>query len=227
MSFIGRLFTVAEMQGRDLVRRRLAIIILVALPLAFYLSIDPASPFAVVAGGIGMSWSVAAAALFAVLASRRTDPRLVLAGFHPGELLLGRLLLLEGVAAILVAVFSALMIAISRPPDPATLVLGVALAALVGVPFGLALASLLPRELEGTLAIIGIVGIELSLPTSAALAPFLPLYGPLNLLRVAAGSGEAVAPSLVHGLAFSLGLFLLAILLWTRRVRVLRATSLR
>ena len=43
------------------------------------------------------------------------------------------------------------------------------------------MAALLPRELEGTLAIIGVVGIEMSLPTSAALAPFLPLYGPVRL----------------------------------------------
>ena len=86
------LLTVAEMQGRDLVRRRLALVILVALPLAFYLSMigNPTDPFALVAGGIGMSWSVASAALFAVLAARRVDPRLVLAGYRPRDLLLGR-----------------------------------------------------------------------------------------------------------------------------------------
>lgn len=200
--------------------------ILVALPLAFYLSMlgDPDTLFALVAGAIGMSWSVAGAALFAVLAARRVDPRLVLAGFHPGELLLGRLLLLQGLALALVAAFSALIVAVSRPANPGMLVLGVALAAMVDVPLGLAVAALLPRELEGTLAIIGVVGIEMSLPTGAMLAPFLPLYGPIRLLEVASGMDASVGTALLHGLGSALLLFAVAVLLWTRRVRVQRHT---
>ncbi len=100
------------------------------------------------------------------------------------------------------------------------LVLGVALAALIGVPLGLAVATLLPRELEGTLAIIGVVGIEMSLPAGAAPAPFLPLYGPVRLLTIASGDDGAIAPALLHGLAYGIGLFAAAVLLWTRRVRL-------
>ena len=224
---LARVLTVAEMQGRDLLRRRLALVILVALPLAFYLSMigDLADPFALVAGGIGMSWSVAGASLFATLAARRVDPRLVLAGFRPGELLLGRLLLLEGLALVLVVAFAALMAVLSRPPDAGALVLGVGLAGLVAVPLGLAVAALLPRELEGTLAIIGVVGIEMSLPTGAALAPFLPLYGPLRLLHGAAEGGADPLSAMGHGLAYGAALFALAVLLWTRRVRVRRPTG--
>ena len=135
--------------------------------------------------------------------------------------------MLEGQAVVLVAAFSVLMVAISRPADAGALVLGVALAALIAVPLGLAVAALLPRELEGTLVVIGVVGIEMSLPTSAALAPFLPLYGPLDLLAIASGSDGALAPPLAHGLGVGAGLFLLAVVLWTRRVRLQRPARSR
>ena len=74
----SRVLTVAEMQTRDLGRRGLALMILVALPLAFYLSVPADDPFALVAGGAGMVWAISVAGLFAVLGSRRADPRLVL-----------------------------------------------------------------------------------------------------------------------------------------------------
>lgn len=219
MTTAARVLTVAEMQGRDLLRRRLALLILVALPLTFYLA-NAAARYSPVLAGVGMSWAVAGAALFAVLAARSVDPRLVQAGFHPGELLLGRLLLLVGVGMLLAAVCAAVVLPISTPPRPLMLLPGVALAAFIGVPLGLAVAALLPRELEGMLTIIGVVGIELSLPTSAGLAPFLPLYGPIKVLALASGDAGSPLPWLLHGSAYAAVLFALAVLVWTRRVRL-------
>ena len=225
MSSARRIGVVAAMQGRDLVRRYVAIALMVALPLVFYFALLPGH-YAVFVGGIGLAWSVSAAGLFVVLASRETDPRLVLAGYRPWELLAGRWLLLEGVAAILIGVFALLFIAISRPAAIAELVAGVALTGIVAVPLGLAIGSLLPRELEGTLAIIALVGIELSLPTDSSVAPFLPLYGPQQFLAVAAGlNGVAPPPapvSVAYALAYTAALMLFATLLWTLRVRVKR-----
>ncbi len=208
----ARVLIVAEMQGRDLLRRRLALLILVALPLTFYLA-NAADPYAPVLAGVGMSWAVAGAALFAVLAARSVDPRLVQAGFHPRELLLGRLLLLAGLGLILAAVCAVVVIPISAPPR-----------LLVVLP-GVAVAALLPRELEGMLTIIGVVGIELSLPAGAALAPFLPLYGPIKILALASGDEGSPAPWLLHGFGYAAALFALAVLVWTRRVRLRRPTE--
>ena len=138
------------------------------------------------------------------------------------ELLGGRLLVLQTLALVLVGAFSALIVTLSEPAEPTALVLGIALTAFVGVPLGLAVAALLPRELEGTMLLVGVVGIELSLPGDAAAAPFLPLYGPLHLAGVAAGAPEAVAPLVVHSLGFAAGLFLLAAVSWGARTRVRR-----
>ncbi|MDP9470184.1 MAG: hypothetical protein M3Q71_05870 [Chloroflexota bacterium] len=221
MTMLTRVLIVAEMQGRDLLRRRLALLILVALPLTFYLA-NAADPYAPVLTGVGMSWAVAGAALFAVLAARSVDPRLVQAGFRPGELLLGRLLLLAGLGILLATLCAAVVLPISAPPHPVIVLPGVVLAALIGVPLGLAVAALLPRELEGMLTIIGVVGIELSLPSGAALAPFLPLYGPIKILALSSGDEGSPVPWLLHGLGYAAALVALAVLVWTRRVRARR-----
>ena len=218
MSGWARTLTAAEMQGRDLLRRRLALVILAALPLAFYLSLG-GDNFAPVAGGLGMAWSVAGAGLFSTLAARCIDPRLVQAGYRPAELLLGRLLVLGAVGLTLAAAFGAFILATSAPPNAGALALGVALGAVVGAALGLATAALLPRELEGMLTIIGVVGIEMSLPAGAALGPFLPLYGPRRLLEIATGERAAVGPWLLHGLGAAAVLCAVAVLAWTRQVR--------
>ena len=227
MTAARRVATVAEMQGRDLLRRRAALGLLVALPLAFYLASagDDDEGFAPVAAGIGMGWSMAGAALFSVLASRRSDPRLVLAGFRPAELLLGRLLLLVALGLAILAGFAALIVAVTRPENVLLLVLGLALAALVGVPLGLAVAAVLPRELEGTMTIIGVVGINMSLDPGDTLAALLPFNGPAELLYASSGLDYAAAPALAHGTAYALALFALAVAAWTRRVRVRRPAT--
>ena len=225
---LGRLLTVAEMQARDLRRRRVAVGLLVALPLAFYFSLlgDPEDPFLFVAGGIGMAWSVAGAALFSMLAARRIDPRLVLTGYRPHELLLGRLLLLEGFALVLLVAFTALIEALSPAKEPGALLVGLALAALIGVAIGLAAAALLPRELEGPLAIVGVVGVNMSVPPDAALAPALPFYGAASFLHRAAGAAEAGGDALVHTIGYTAVLLAVAIVFWARRVRVRRGEPL-
>ena len=166
---------------------------------------------------------MAGAALFSVLASRGSDPRLVLAGFRPAELLLGRLLLLLALGLAILVGFAALIAAVTRPDDLGLLVLGLGLAALVGVPLGLAVAALLPRELEGTMTIIGVVGINMSLAPGSTLATFLPFNGAAELLYASAGLDYAALPAVVHGVAYALALLALAVAAWTRRVRVRRS----
>ena len=165
----SRLLTVAEMQARDLMRRHVAMGLLLVLPLAFYGSLaGTRGRHAMGAGGVGMAFSIAGAAVFSLLASRRADPQLILAGYRPFELMLGRLLFLDAASAVIAGGFAWLMAVASGPPHPWAMALGTALTAVVAVPLGLTLGAVVPGELEGTLALIGIVGIQLSLPDNAA-----------------------------------------------------------
>ena len=215
--------TVAEMQGRELLRRRVALALLVSLPVAFFLTSAGGDDegFALVAGGIGMAWSMAGAALFSVLASRRTDPRLVLAGYRPAELLLGRLLLLFVLALAILVGFAALMAGLTGE-EPGLIVAGLALAGVVAVPLGLAVAAVLPWELEGTMTIIGVVGINMSVAPGSALAALLPFYGSVELFHAATGADDATLSAVAHGAAYAIGLFAIAVAVWTRRVRLNR-----
>ena len=219
---LSRIWTIAEMQGRDLARRRLALILLVALPLAFYGSLAGHAFDAIVPGGVAMAFSMAGAAIFSVLAARAGDHRLVLAGFRPGELLAGRLIFLEGLSVPIVAGSSALMVVGSNPPRPWILVLAVAMVALVAVPFGLAVAALLPRELEATLVLIGVVGIQLSLDASAGLSKALPFYGPRQLLYVSLGNGYPILAATEMSLVYAAVLFAVSLYVMGRRIRIRR-----
>ena len=222
MTFLRRALTVAEMVVRDLIRRRVALVLLTALPLAFYFveRWSEHNNLALKPGGIGMSWAVAGAALFSGLAARPLDVRLVLAGYRPTEVLVGRFVALEAVAAPLVAGFSVLLLVVSRPPDGAAVVLALILIAVVSVPLGLALSAVVPRELEGTLLLIGVIGIQMSLPSSSAAVGVLPLGGAQRLLDHAAYGQFRVGSAVARSLGWGLALLVAGAVAWHRRVRL-------
>jgi hypothetical protein len=219
----------ARTQARDLLRRRLAVGLLVGMPLAFYLVAytgdkPQVPPFSPVAGAIGLGFAVAGAAFFTMLAARAVDPRLVLAGWRPGQLVGGRLVLLDGLAAVVGAGFLAVMWLLWRPPHPVGLVLAIASTALVSVSIGLAVAALLPRELEGTLLVIVFIGVQMSVPASSAAGPWTPLWASMRLTEIATAGGGLLAPVL-HALAWAAALLLVAVVSWRRRLRIVGEVS--
>lgn len=189
---LRRVVVPAAMTGRELLRRHVAMGLLTGLPLAFYgSSISQGAQHAAVTGGIAMAFSVAGASIFAALTARPVDQRLVLAGYHPYELLLGRLLGLELFGLVVSALFSAIMILGTGPAHPAQMAAGVELVALTSVPFGLAVGALAPHELEGVLILIGVVGIQLTLDSTQTIAKLLPFWGPQSLI----GHSVGISPS--------------------------------
>jgi MFS family permease len=164
MDSLRRVLTMGEMHGRDLLRHHAAIGLLIVLPLSFYLSAASSnSERAFVAGGVGMAFSISGATLFSILSSREVDQRLVLSGYRPIELLLGRLLFLAPFGLVIAAGFAGLMSVVSHPARPWLLGLAVGVVAAQAVPFGLAVGATVPRELEGTLVLIGVVGMQLAM----------------------------------------------------------------
>lgn len=215
MSSLRRIVIMAEMHGRDLTRRHVALGLLVALPLSFYLASS-----SLVAGGVGMAFAVSGATLFSILSSSEVDQRLVLGGYRPLELLLGRLLFLAPLGTAIALGFSAVMVVGSGPDRPWLAVLGVELVALQSIPFGLAVGAGVPRELEGTLVLIGVVGLQLALEPDAAVSKLLPFYGPQEIITSGlSGSGPVWGPLLLTAL-YGLALLFLARLFVSRRVEV-------
>lgn len=205
-----RVVMMAEMHGRDLVRRRVALALLVALPLSFYLASAGSGDGAVATGGVGMAFAVAGAALFSELSSAEVDQRLVLGGYRPFELLLGRLMFLGPLGLVIAAAFSVLMVAVSHPADGWLVLLGVAAVAVVAVPFGLAVGAGVARELEGTLVLIGVVGIQLAVAPDSIVSKVLPFYGPRQLIEAGLTGTGAVAGPLLLSIGYAIAMLLLA-----------------
>jgi hypothetical protein len=227
---LRRTLVVAEMQGRDLLRRRAVMTLFVLLPAAFYYSVPASEDYGLIAGSMGVSWAVAAAGMFGILGWRRADPRLALAGAPAHQGFLGRLVLILILALGLVAVFAPQILWRSGAllVDRPMAALGLALMAVVSVPLGLAIGALVPRELEGTLVLIGIVGVGSSVPMDTAVAQSLPLWGPLRVLQVAAGlTEETAAGGVTHAVISALLLLGLAYWSWHRRVRIARPSHPR
>lgn len=215
---LRRVIVPAAMTGRELLRRHLAMGLLTGLPLAFYgSSISQGAHHAAVTGGIAMAFSVAGASIFAALTARPVDQRLVLAGYHPYELLLGRLLFLELFGVAVSALFSVVMVLGTGPVHPVQLGVGVELVALTSVPFGLAVGALVPHELEGVLILIGVVGVQLTLDSTQALAELLPFWGPQRLIGHAVGLSVSTGIAPLVALAYAAAL--LGAAMWIAHAR--------
>jgi hypothetical protein len=223
MKLIARVVLMAEMHGRDLIRRHAALGLLVALPLSFYLSSAGRDRFAPVTGGIGMSFAVSGASLFSIMSARAVDQRLVLAGYRPVELLLGRLGFLGPLSLALAGAFTALMSRLSHPTRIWMVALGLAAVALQAVPFGLAVGAAVPRELEGTLVVIGVIGVQLASSSSAAVSKLLPFYGPKRIIEAGLDHHGALLLPAAHAVLYGLALLIVARILISRRVFVRKA----
>jgi hypothetical protein len=88
--------------------------------------------------------------------------------------------------------------------------LGVALVAIVSVPFGLAVGAIVPRELEGTLVLIGVVGIQLATRTDNVVSALLPFYGPRKIIEAGVDGSGAILWPLLLSLAYGVGLMVIA-----------------
>lgn len=172
-----RMLVVAEMALRETARRRSVLLILALFPLAFYLArrgdhLGQSVRFVC----LGVGWALSTAALFAGNAARGIEPRLRLSGFSTAELVAGRLAALWAVGAALAAPY---LLLIRLDQDDirfgavaAIMVLTVAVAA----PFGLLLSALLPRELEGTLVLLTVVGLQMIMDPAGSAARALPFW---------------------------------------------------
>lgn len=220
MSALRRILIMAEMHGRDLMRRHVALALLVLLPLSFYLASAGSGDRSIVAGGVGMAFSVSGATLFSLLSSEEVDQRLVLGGYRPLDLLLGRLAFLAPLGLAISLAFSTLMVTVSHPERPWLTYVGVAAVALASIPFGLAVGAAVPRELEGTLVLIGVVGLQLAVEPETTVSKLLPFYGPQELILSSLDRTGPVLWPLALTAAYGLALMVVARVFLTRRLEV-------
>lgn len=93
-----------------------------------------------------------------------------------------------------------------RPPRRTPLIM--ALTVLVAAPFGLTLSALLPRELEGTLVLLVVVGLQMMMDPAGAASRVLPFWfsREIGTYAIDHTDGGYLVRGVVHGAAFALAL---------------------
>ncbi|MEU7902155.1 hypothetical protein [Actinoplanes sp. NPDC049118] len=215
---------VAEMALREISRRRGVLILLALLPLAFYYSRRGEAYWQSVRFvSLGIGWTLSTAALFAGSAARAIEPRLRIAGYATHQLYLGRLGALWTVGLTLALPYFLLIRFDLDTVRYDAIALILLLTVAVAPPLGLAVAALLPRELEGMLVLLTIVAMQMMLDPDKTAAQALPFWftREIGTYAVESGAGaDHVGRGLVHAaatLAVFLGVVALATTLRLRR----------
>lgn len=171
----------AMLSVREVGRRRVAVALLVTLPLWFYLARRDFTGQSVRMLTLGIGWSISTLTLFVVNGARGLDPRLRLTGASVSSIVGGRLLAMTGLGALLGAAYW-LLVVIDQPlPHPAAAGLMMLVTALVAAPLGNVLAVLLPRELEGALALFSVVAVQMLADPDGAMARVMPFWSAREL----------------------------------------------
>ncbi|MDG4778562.1 hypothetical protein O7614_02750 [Micromonospora sp. WMMD961] len=200
---MNQLVTVAEMTVRELLRRRGVLLLLLLMPLTFYLiRRDGYLGQSVRSLLLGVGWAVSTAALFATTAARELEPRLRLAGYRPHHLYLGRMLGLWTVGLVISVPFFLLPMI-----DGARLRYGGLAAALlcsvaVAAPFGMLIGALLPRELEGTLLLLTVVTVQMLIDPAGSGAKLTPFWSTREIATWSVDHTDQgyLSRGLLHGL---------------------------
>lgn len=167
---------IARATFRELLRRHTALVMLVLLPLAFYLARRDIPFSAVVVLALGLGWAVSTLALFSTVNALELDGRLRIAGFTTSAILIGRLLAVMLIGVALSLGYLGLVILDQDVARLGGVALMMLCAIVVGAPLGMAIGLLLRRELEGALALLIFLATQFMTNPEKLLAKCLPLW---------------------------------------------------
>jgi hypothetical protein len=183
-------FVVASLSTREVGRRWTALVLVAGLPLWFYLVRRDVAGQSTRMLTLGIGWAVSTLTLFVVNASRSVDPRLRLAGASVLSIIGGRLIAMTGVGLALVVGYGTL---VGFDQDIAHLWaagLMMLLTALVAAPLGSLIGALLPRELEGALALLSVCAVQMLADPAGTAAKAMPFWSAREVGTYAIDGGE-------------------------------------
>ncbi|GAA2718892.1 hypothetical protein [Actinocorallia aurantiaca] len=220
------LLTVASTSLRELARRRVALLFVFLLPCVFYWARIDVSWQAVRFLAIGVGWAVATLSLFSHVGARRLDQRLSVIGASPTALFFGRQLALLGIGVIMAGVYFVLVAAtqdgLARLPAVFLLLLTTVL---ISAPLGALVSLVITRELEGALALLSIMALQLLVDPDGSAAKLLPLWSTreLSAYAIQTPAADSLPSGLFH---FALTLTLCVAIAWFASALRLRPVSL-
>ena len=204
---------IARATIQELLRRRSAMVMLVALPLSFYLARRDIPSSAIVVLALGVGWAVSTLALFSTVNALNLDSRLRVAGFTTRAILSGRIFAVLLFGLVLSLAYLGLAVVDQGVTRPGGVALMMLCAVLVGAPLGMAIGLLLRSELEGALALLIVLATQFMTNPERFLAHCLPLWSVRGVADWAIWSGES--SDLVNGLVHGAGTITLLIVIIT------------
>ncbi|GAB3110333.1 hypothetical protein GCM10027160_10430 [Streptomyces calidiresistens] len=181
----------AGMTLRELLRRRAVLGLLLVVPLVFYLGRYEETGQAIRFATLGVGFAVSAAALFSSVGGREIEPLLALSGFRPLQLFLGRLLALLAAGTGVAVVYAVIILVGQDVRSPRAVVAALLITALVAAPLGLLLGAVVPRDMEGALLLISVIGAQMVVDPAKDSAKVLPFWSTREILTYAVdGPGD-------------------------------------
>ena len=166
---------------------------------------------------------MATLALFSHVGARRLDQRLSVIGASPTALFFGRQLALAAIGVVIAAAYFGL---VAATQDDLPRLSGVALllvtTVLISVPLGALVSLVISRELEGALALLSVMAVQLLIDPEGPLTKLLPLWSTRELTSYAIEehSAESLGNGLLH---FSITVTICVLTAWAASTLRLRA----
>ena len=193
---------------QEMSRRLTALVFILLLPLAFYLVRIDVHWQAIRFLSIGIGWAVASPSLFTFIAARDLDRRLVVAGASPSLLFAGRLAAVLTVGlGLAVIYFGVVALTLDDLPRVWAMLLLLVVTVLIGAPVGAVVSLVIVRELEGALALLALMAVQLLVDPDSSYAGFMPLWSTREL------TGYVLDAPTANSLSDGLGHFAVTVVL--------------
>ena len=221
-------WTIAKIGVKETLRRPLALFLVFLLPLVFYLVRLNVQWQAIRLLAIGVGWAVATLSLFSGVVSSQLDRRLCVMGARPSVLFAGRHIAQVGIGLAVSGVYFAVVATTQDVVHLPAVGLLLVTTVLVSVPLGALMSFAVARELEGALALLSVMALQLLVDPDGSKAKLLPLWSTRKISAYAIGAEDARALSegMLH---FLLVFALCALAAWgasVARLGIVRASRL-
>lgn len=168
--------TITRMCLREVSRRRGVLLLMALLPLWFCLVRRGPAGQSIRLLALGAAWAVSTLALFTTCTARSVEQRLRVHGFAVRQLFWGRQLAVVLAGLTLACGYFLLVLADGRPVRIRAVGAVLLIDVLVAAPPGALLGALVPRELEGALALLSLVAVQLLSDPADRFSEFLPFW---------------------------------------------------
>ncbi|MFE5333395.1 hypothetical protein ACFRCG_44120 [Embleya sp. NPDC056575] len=212
------------MTGREILRRRAVLFLLLLFPLPFYLLQRAEHPGQAIRFlFVGLSWAISGSAVFVAHSGRAIDPRLRLSGYRAHHLWMGRMSALWLIGTVVTLPYLALVVVDQPHVRHGALAVAMVLCVAVAAPFGLLLGAVVSGEFEGTLLLLVTVGMQMVADPATTTARLMPFWSGREIGTYAIDHTDTgfLVRGVAHGLAcallFSLALAVVSALRLRRR----------